>query len=106
MLSCGTPCVVGIAAGAIFLLTALAAVVACWRMSPGAKDQRRDRKYPANANAINASDYIDRSGGTNPPPPDGLLLNFDMNASINMGYVAPKMNVSSFEIKFKKKIHV
>lgn len=89
---CGTPCLIGIAAGSLFLLGAITTIVACWKTSHNGKGNRRDRKYVESVNSINGvhSDYIDRTV----PSTETMLLNFDMNTSLNLGQIRPKLIVS------------
>lgn len=88
---CGTPCLLGIAGAIVFLLGAITAVVACWRMNNGGKDGRRGRKYVESVSSLSGlqPDYTERTV----QPPETLHLNFDMNRSITTNITVPKVMV-------------
>ena len=76
---CDTKCMLGIAAGAIFLLVVVAFVVACWRTDRVQKAVRK--KFADDAPDLSAplSDYVDRG-----ILQENLHLNFDMTTTLNM----------------------
>lgn len=75
--NCGTTCVLGIVAGALFLGGAVALVVICWRLERVNKAVRG--KFHEETQDLSAplSEYLDRTG-----PPEPLPLNFDMTTSL------------------------
>lgn len=88
---CGTSCMLFIGGGVIFLLGALAAIVACWRSG---KSGRRAQKYVQNVNQLTGmhSDISDRN--IHFAPPETLTLSFNMNRSITTNITVPKVMVS------------
>lgn len=68
---------ISIAAGALFLITAVAMTVACWRLDKVHKVVRG--KFSEDAQDLSAplSDYVDRGVML-----DNLQLNFDMTAAL------------------------
>lgn len=89
----------GIGCGVIFLLAAVAAIVACWRSGKGG---RRAQKYVQNVNQLTGmhSDFIDRN--IHFAPPETLHLSFDMNRSITTNITVPKVMVRQMTFKNDK----
>lgn len=75
--TCGTTCMISIAAGALFLVTAIAMTVACWRFDKVHKVVRG--KFSEDTQDLSAplSDYVDRGVVL-----DNLQLNFDMTTAL------------------------
>lgn len=87
MASCGTKCMLGIAAGSLFLLCAVAVVVACWRLDrvhKAARGKFSDENHDLSAPL---SDYVDRGILS-----DTIHLNFDMTTSLTTA--GSKLSVS------------
>lgn len=75
--TCGTTCMISIAAGALFLVTAVAMTVACWRLDKVHKVVRG--KFADDTQDLSAplSDYVDRGVML-----DNLQLSFDMTTAL------------------------
>lgn len=76
--SCGTKCMLGIAAGIIFLVTAVAIVVACWKLDRVQKVVRGKFNNENQDLQVPISDYVDRG-----LLPETIHLSFDMTTSLN-----------------------
>lgn len=89
--SCGTACMLSIAAAALFLVGAVAMIVACWRLDRVHKAVRG--KFTQDIQDLSAplSDYVDRGTLI-----DNLQLSFDMTTALQSNI--NKYTVSTFII--------